>query len=118
MLRLGPCFVSCALAAVAGAVAVTNDACSSTPFDPPQYVRNGHDYKSYNSSSLTAQDCLDLCCKDSECQALSYNNPQPGGHDYLTCTGGGVCCLLKNEVAPLTNNTYGPNVRTAAPQKP
>jgi hypothetical protein len=74
-------------------------------------TRNGGDYNGIAlASNATIADCEAQCCGDPLCVAFSYNNPQP--EVAYSCVKGGVCCMVKSSVPPLTPNTYGPAVQT------
>lgn len=93
----------------------TTNVCTPT-LDPPSFIRNGGDFASVplNGTNTTLQDCINLCCATSNCVSFSYNNPQPEKTciDSLCCEVNGVCCMLKDTIEPLINNTYGPAVQT------
>jgi hypothetical protein len=92
---------------------ISNSSCvQGAAIDSASVVRNGDDYAGVAlPAAATIGDCIALCCNDSaRCRAFSYNNPQPVAS--YSCVEGGVCCMLKAAVPPLSNNTYGPAVRT------
>lgn len=75
-------------------------------------VRDGSDFLSFETPSDDIAACEEACCSNLECDAISYNSPQP--FDYLNCTKGSHCCLLKNTVPKLSPNHYGAAVRTGS----
>jgi hypothetical protein len=105
--------LACVIAIVAAASSETAQ-CNGI-VDPINYTRSGLDYASIPlSHNASLNDCMSLCCNATLCMAFSYNNPQPMDScvNGECCKQGGVCCMLKNGVPPLTNNTYGPAVAT------
>ncbi len=84
--------------------------------DPPSQMRNGADVLSAPLGGIngTLPTCVALCCATSGCASFSFNSPQP----EATCVGGsccvkgGVCCMLKSGVPPLSPNPYGAAVAT------
>lgn len=96
-------------------LAVVGAEASSCPYpillDPPTMLRNGADFGGVElPTGSVLQACADICCADPRCVAFSYNNPQP--MSSFNCSAGGICCMLKSAVPPLSNNTYGPAVQT------
>ena len=95
--------------------------------DPSKLMRYGGDFASIplSGANSTLLDCINLCCTTSNCVSFSYNNPQPSKSCIGSecCEPNGICCMLKNTIVPLVNNTYGPAVQTgtlssAAPTPP
>lgn len=97
------------------ATALVAPICNVT-LDPPQEERYGNDFNGVPlASNATIDDCSALCCATANCGSFSFNNPQPA--KAFGCVQGDVCCMLKAGQPPLTNNTYGPSVRTGVVQK-
>lgn len=80
-------------------------------------ARGGGDYRGVMLPNATdASGCIAACCGDARCRSFSWNDPQPS--NYMGCTKGGKCCLLKDTVPPLGSNKWGPAVRTGVAAKP
>jgi hypothetical protein len=99
-------------------VEAAGGACNAT-LDPASFERDGGDFVALPGVpgvNDTLEDCIAACCASAGCRSFSYNNPQPMPvclpKEGPCCAQGGVCCMLKSTRPPLTNNTFGPAVRT------